>query len=76
MNTTHKINKMTLQERYEVEKNASKVFIERCMKAAMVKEITVRCWLSGTRKPDALAQSALSREFGVPVEELFPNQRN
>lgn len=63
---------MTLQERFEVEKNAKKVFYERCMKAAMVKEMTVRCWLKGTRRPDDLAKLALAREFGCTVEELFP----
>ena len=73
-NNNAKINKMTFQERYYEEKVAAKVFLLRCMRAAKVKEATVRCWLCGTRTPDALAKDALAKEFGVPVEELFPNQ--
>ena len=34
-------------------------------------ELTVRMWLSGQQKPDALAQSIIAEHFGVAVETLF-----
>lgn len=71
-----KINKMTFTEKYQEEKVAAKVFLLRCMRAAKVKEATVRCWLNGSRTPDALAKDALAKEFGVTVEELFPNTKD
>lgn len=70
--------KMTLKERYEEAKASkpsptpAKQFIERCMAAAKVTENTVRGWLCNSRRPDALAQEALAKEFGCSVEELFP----
>ena len=33
---------------------------------------TVRCWLSGTQKPDALSRAMIEKEIGVSVSELFP----
>lgn len=33
---------------------------------------TVRCWIAGTQKPDALVQSILEKEFNVPASALFP----
>lgn len=47
-------------------------FVERV--AALTKKSvkTVRCWIAGTQKPDALAQSILEKEFNVPASSLFP----
>lgn len=41
--------------------------------AAMCKvhEITVRCWIAGTQKPDALKTSIIAKHLGVPENELF-----
>ena len=32
----------------------------------------VRMWCTGRQTPDALAQSVISKELGVPEEVLFP----
>lgn len=47
------------------------VWVERMAEICMVNESTVRCWLAGTQKPDALKTSLLSKELGVPADELF-----
>lgn len=47
------------------------VWIERLAKICMVSEQTVRCWVYGTQKPDALKLSIISKELGVPANELF-----
>jgi len=47
------------------------VWIERLAKICMVSEQTVRCWVYGTQKPDALKLSILSKELGVPADQLF-----
>lgn len=78
MNNTKK----TLKERYEEAKaqdqkpkpTAAMRFIQRCMEAAKVSENTVRGWLCNSRKPDALAQEALAKEFGCTADELFPTE--
>ncbi|MBD5257057.1 MAG: XRE family transcriptional regulator [Bacteroides sp.] len=36
-----------------------------------VHEVTVRCWLAGTQKPDALKTSIIAEHLGVPENELF-----
>ena len=47
------------------------VWVERMAKICMVSTTTVRCWIAGTQKPDALKTSILSKELGVPAKELF-----
>lgn len=49
-------------------------FIKRCAKVTKKSEGTVRSWLSGKWIPDALTQEALSNEFGIPSEQLFPQK--
>ena len=69
---------MTFQELYAATKaekqtpTPAQIFIARCMEACKVSENTVRGWLCNSRRPDALAQEALAKEFGRPVDELFP----
>lgn len=46
-------------------------FVENIARLCMVSNMTVRCWLSGVQKPDALRQSIISKELGVPAAELF-----
>lgn len=36
-----------------------------------VHPVTVRCWLAGTQKPDALRTSLIAKHLGVKEEELF-----
>ena len=49
-----------------------KEFIARIADLTKRREFTVRMWCQGRQTPDALAQSVLSKEFGIPTEELFP----
>lgn len=46
-------------------------WIKRMAGICKVHPTTVRCWLAGTQKPDALRISLLSKELGVPENELF-----
>ena len=46
-------------------------WIKRMADICKVHPTTVRCWLAGTQKPDALRISLLSQELGVPENELF-----
>lgn len=48
-------------------------WINRMAEITMVHPVTVRCWLAGTQKPDALKTSILAKELGVPEDELFNN---
>lgn len=47
------------------------VWIKKIADLCMVHPTTVRCWLAGTQKPDALRISLLSKELGVAENELF-----
>ena len=46
-------------------------WIKRMADICKVHPTTVRCWLAGTHKPDALRISLLSKELGVAENELF-----
>ncbi len=46
-------------------------WVKRMAKICMVHPTTVRCWLAGTQHPDAIKTSILSKELGVPTNELF-----
>ena len=48
-----------------------KDWINRMAELCMVHPATVRCWLAGTQRPDALRISLLSKELGVSETELF-----
>lgn len=50
-------------------------WVERMAEICMVSEQTVRCWVYGTQKPDALKLSILAKELNVPASELFANQK-
>ena len=50
------------------------VWVEHIAKITMKSEQTVRCWLYGTQRPDALTLSILSKELDVPADELFSIQ--
>ena len=47
------------------------VFVERMMEITKSSKTTVYGWIYGTYKPDALAQDIISKELGVPANELF-----
>ncbi len=46
-------------------------WIKRMAEICKVHPATVRCWIYGTQKPDALRISILSKELGIPENELF-----
>lgn len=46
-------------------------WVERMAEVAMVSTKTVRCWLAGVQKPDAIKTKALSDELGIPADQLF-----
>lgn len=46
-------------------------FVRRIADLCKVHPTTVRCWLAGTQKPDALRTSLISKELRVPENELF-----
>lgn len=46
-------------------------FVRRIAELCKVHEVTVRCWLAGTQKPDALKTTLIAKELGVPAETLF-----
>lgn len=48
------------------------MWVKRIAEVTKKSEITVRMWLCGRQTPDSLAQDVISKELGVPPEELFP----
>lgn len=46
-------------------------WVKRLAELCKVHPQTVRGWLAGTYTPDALRKSIISKELGVPEEELF-----
>ena len=46
-------------------------FIKEISELCKVAPVTVRCWLAGTQKPDALRTSLIAKKLGVPENELF-----
>lgn len=51
-------------------------FVERMAAVTMKSTKTVRCWLAGTQKPDALSQSMIEKELGMCSKSLFPETEN
>lgn len=47
-------------------------FVRRIAEVTMKSVPTVRNWLSGSGTPDALTQTAIAKELGVPEADLFP----
>lgn len=41
-------------------------FVKEIAKLVKVHEVTVRCWIAGTQKPDALKTSIIAKHLGVP----------
>ncbi len=49
-----------------------KEFMAKVASLTKRSEFTVRMWCTGRQTPDPLAQSVISKEFGIPAETLFP----
>lgn len=48
-----------------------KEWVEGVALAARVHPATVRCWLAGTQKPDALRTEIVAKHLGVSTDNLF-----
>ena len=46
-------------------------WVKKIAELCKVHDVTVRCWLAGTQKPDALRISLIAKELGVKENELF-----
>lgn len=71
---------MTFQEYYIKEKEAvggsmPTAFLQRIATAAIVSTDTAYQWATGWRNPSNAAAELVSRELGIPVDELFPNRK-
>lgn len=51
-----------------------KEFIRRIADLTKKSETTVKMWVIGRQTPDALTQSVLAKELGVPETVLFPTK--
>ena len=49
-----------------------KQFIEEMAALCLVSTKTIRCYLAGSYRPDALRRRLISERLGIPEEELFP----
>lgn len=49
-----------------------KEFVSRMADLTKKSEATVKMWVMGRQVPDALTQSVISKELGIPEEVLFP----
>ncbi|MDP2235022.1 MAG: helix-turn-helix transcriptional regulator [Bacteroidales bacterium] len=49
-------------------------FIREVAELCMVSPTTVRCWIAGMYKPDALKIKLIAENLGVEPEILFPNE--
>lgn len=62
------------------ERNAVKApkteFVEHIAALTMKSTKTVRCWLAGAQKPDALTMSLIEKELGISGAILFPQTNN
>lgn len=50
-------------------------FIRRIADATKRSDQTVKMWLSGRQKPDALTQSVIAKLLKEPAANLFPDEK-
>lgn len=53
-------------------KAPKQAFVEAIAELCRVSQQTVRMWVAGVQRPDALKQEHIAAYMGVPVETLFP----
>ena len=51
-----------------------KAFIQKIATITKRSESAVYNWISGKYRPDALAQTVIAQELGIPASELFPKE--
>lgn len=69
----------TLKQIYEeisVPENPQMAFIRRISELTHKSELSVRLWIKGTHKPDALTIKVLSEALGVDPNTLFSHVQN
>lgn len=67
----------TFKELYEDIKSLptpAQAFISEIAELTCSNEMTVRMWLTGRQRPDALAQRVLAEHFKTSAEALFPKR--
>lgn len=71
-------DQMTFRQLYDalpersIVKAPKTAFVEKYAEITMKSTKTVRCWLAGTQRPDALTQSIIEKETGLTADVLFP----
>lgn len=66
----------TFKEFYEQVKNQptpAQEFINKIAELTCSNEVTVRMWIGGRQRPNALAQRVLAEHFGTTPDALFPS---
>lgn len=69
--------KMTFRGQYfslpdKSETSPKAKFIKEMAELCLVKPVTVRCWLAGMYKPDAIKTKLIAEKLGTKPEILFP----
>lgn len=72
-----KVAKMTFSGYYkrlpnERPRPPKTAFVLEIAELCKVSTQTVRMWIAGVQRPDALKQSLIENRLGIPAEELFP----
>ena len=67
---------MTFKEIYDEKVKAGADFVAAIAERTCKTEGTVRQWLYGAQKPDALTKSVIADYLGATTEELFPEITN
>lgn len=49
-------------------------FIREISELCLVSETTVRCWIAGEYKPDAIKAKLIGEKLGVEPQILFPHE--
>jgi hypothetical protein len=68
----HKVGSLSFREIYD--NMDRRAFVRRIATVTKRSETAVYNWISGKYKPDALAQTVIAQELGIPASELFPKE--
>lgn len=53
-------------------KAPKQAFVEAVAELCCVHQQTVRMWIAGTQRPDALKQKLIAEYLDIPIQTLFP----
>ena len=68
----HKAGNLSFREIYD--SMDRRAFVRRIATVTRRSEAAVYNWISGKYRPDALAQTVIAQELGIPASELFPRE--